>query len=150
MLDTTTGEVVNRTLMHEGNQVSALLSAGVAPDGAQGTALSHVISERHSTTHPHAFFLGSGARMCLSIGVASRAKRIPLETEGQPARQQVGGAVTSVKMTVCRASVAEVKLPNVPGHTLTADVVLYPPGGKSSVHDHAGCRTRLHTKFEPA
>lgn len=31
-----------------------------------------------------------------------------------------------------------VKLPNVPGHTLTAEVVDYPPGGKSSVHHHAG------------
>jgi quercetin dioxygenase-like cupin family protein len=30
------------------------------------------------------------------------------------------------------------KLPNVPGHTLTAEVVGYPPGGKSSVHHHAG------------
>jgi quercetin dioxygenase-like cupin family protein len=31
-----------------------------------------------------------------------------------------------------------VKLPNVPGQTLTAEVVEYPPGGKSSVHHHAG------------
>ncbi len=30
------------------------------------------------------------------------------------------------------------KLANVPGHTLTAEVVDYPPGGKSSVHHHAG------------
>ncbi len=30
------------------------------------------------------------------------------------------------------------KLPNVPGYTLTAEVVDYPPGGKSSVHHHAG------------
>ena len=30
------------------------------------------------------------------------------------------------------------KLTNVPGHTLTAEVVTYPPGGKSSVHHHAG------------
>lgn len=31
-----------------------------------------------------------------------------------------------------------IKLPNVPGQTLTAEVVAYPPGGKSSVHHHAG------------
>jgi len=30
------------------------------------------------------------------------------------------------------------KLANVPGNTLTAEVVEYPPGGKSSVHHHAG------------
>jgi quercetin dioxygenase-like cupin family protein len=30
------------------------------------------------------------------------------------------------------------KLANVPGHTLTAEVVDYPPGGKSTVHHHAG------------
>ena len=30
------------------------------------------------------------------------------------------------------------KLANVPGDTLTAEVVEYPPGGKSSVHHHAG------------
>jgi quercetin dioxygenase-like cupin family protein len=30
------------------------------------------------------------------------------------------------------------KLGNVPGHTLTAEVVNYPPGRKSSVHHHAG------------
>ena len=30
------------------------------------------------------------------------------------------------------------KLGNVPGHSLTAEVVDYPPGGKSTVHHHAG------------
>jgi quercetin dioxygenase-like cupin family protein len=30
------------------------------------------------------------------------------------------------------------KLENAPGHTLTAEVVEYLPGGKSSVHHHAG------------
>jgi quercetin dioxygenase-like cupin family protein len=30
------------------------------------------------------------------------------------------------------------KLANVPGNTLTAEVVDYPPGGKSNVHHHAG------------
>jgi quercetin dioxygenase-like cupin family protein len=30
------------------------------------------------------------------------------------------------------------KLTNVPGHTLTAEVVDYPPGGKSNIHHHAG------------
>lgn len=30
------------------------------------------------------------------------------------------------------------KLANVPGQTLTAEVVNYPPGGKSTVHHHAG------------
>lgn len=30
------------------------------------------------------------------------------------------------------------KLANVPGHTLTAEVVEYPAGGKSTVHHHAG------------
>ena len=32
----------------------------------------------------------------------------------------------------------EGKLAHVPGHTLTAEVVDYPPDGKSSVHHHAG------------
>ena len=31
-----------------------------------------------------------------------------------------------------------VKLPNVPGKTLSAVVVNYPPGGKSASHHHAG------------
>ena len=30
------------------------------------------------------------------------------------------------------------KLTNAPGQTLTAEVVEYPPGGKSTVHHHAG------------
>lgn len=30
------------------------------------------------------------------------------------------------------------KLDNVPGHTLTAEVVDYPPSGKSNIHHHAG------------
>ena len=30
------------------------------------------------------------------------------------------------------------KLTNVPGQTLTAEVVEYPPGGKSTIHHHAG------------
>ena len=30
------------------------------------------------------------------------------------------------------------KLANVAGHTLTAEVVDYPPGGKSNIHHHAG------------
>ena len=30
------------------------------------------------------------------------------------------------------------KLPNVPGHTITAELVEYPPGGKSQIHHHAG------------
>src|SRR5262249_11350863 len=34
--------------------------------------------------------------------------------------------------------VAAEKLPNVPGKTVTAVVVSYAPGGKSSKHDHAG------------
>jgi quercetin dioxygenase-like cupin family protein len=34
--------------------------------------------------------------------------------------------------------VSSVKLPNVPGQTLTTVVVEYPPGGKSGVHHHAG------------
>lgn len=34
--------------------------------------------------------------------------------------------------------VSEAKLANAPGNTLTAEVVDYPPGGKSSVHHHAG------------
>lgn len=35
-------------------------------------------------------------------------------------------------------SVLAEKLPNVPGKSLTAVVVTYPPGGKSSKHHHAG------------
>ena len=34
--------------------------------------------------------------------------------------------------------VFEGKLANVPGHTLTAEVVDFPPGYKSDVHHHAG------------
>jgi quercetin dioxygenase-like cupin family protein len=34
--------------------------------------------------------------------------------------------------------VFEARLPNVPGMTLTAVVVEYPPGGKSPAHHHAG------------
>ena len=30
------------------------------------------------------------------------------------------------------------KLANVPGHTLTAEVVAYAPGVKSTIHHHAG------------
>ena len=30
------------------------------------------------------------------------------------------------------------KLANAPGQTMTAEVVKYPPGGKSTVHHHAG------------
>ena len=43
--------------------------------------------------------------------------------------QSAAGQVTPV--------IAE-KLPNVPGKTLTAVVVSYPPGGKSGRHRHAG------------
>jgi quercetin dioxygenase-like cupin family protein len=49
-----------------------------------------------------------------------------------------GGAALALKNDETVTKVAEVKLPNVPGHTLTAEVVDYPPGGKSSVHHHAG------------
>jgi len=34
--------------------------------------------------------------------------------------------------------VISAKLPNVPGKSLTAALVTYPPGGKSSKHRHAG------------
>jgi quercetin dioxygenase-like cupin family protein len=35
-------------------------------------------------------------------------------------------------------SLFSVKLPNVPGKSLTAIMVSYPPGGKSAAHRHAG------------
>ena|SRR5215813_3182789 len=42
---------------------------------------------------------------------------------------QRGGEVKPVRVE---------KLPNVPGKTLTAVTVNYPPGGKSAAHHHAG------------
>lgn len=48
------------------------------------------------------------------------------------------GAALALQNDATVTKVAEVKLPNVPGHTLTAEVVKYQPGGKSSVHHHAG------------
>ena len=49
-----------------------------------------------------------------------------------------GAAALALKNDETVTKVAEVKLPNVPGYTLTAEVVDYPPRGKSSVHHHAG------------
>ena len=49
----------------------------------------------------------------------------------EPARAQGKGAAA------VNAVLAE-KLPNVPGKTLTAVVVTYPPGGKSEKHHHGG------------
>jgi len=55
-----------------------------------------------------------------------------------------GGALLGVGATLGLQNdesvrkLSAVKLPNVPGQTLTAEVVEYPPGGKSSVHHHAG------------
>ena len=48
------------------------------------------------------------------------------------------GAALALQNDETVTKLAAVKLPNVPGHTLTAEVVDYPPGGKSSVHHHAG------------
>ena len=48
------------------------------------------------------------------------------------------GATLGVQKHESVRKVSAVKLPNVPGQTLTAEVVEYPPGGKSSVHHHAG------------
>ena len=48
------------------------------------------------------------------------------------------GATLGVQNHESVRKVSAVKLPNVPGQTLTAEVVEYPPGGKSSVHHHAG------------
>jgi Uncharacterized conserved protein, contains double-stranded beta-helix domain len=48
------------------------------------------------------------------------------------------GATLGVQNDESVRKVSAVKLPNVPGQTLTAEVVEYPPGGKSSVHHHAG------------
>ena len=49
----------------------------------------------------------------------------------------VGATVGQVGDETVR-ELSTAKLANVPGHTLTAEVVNYPPGGKSSVHHHAG------------
>jgi quercetin dioxygenase-like cupin family protein len=48
------------------------------------------------------------------------------------------GAALGVQKHESVRKVSAVKLPNVPGQTLTAEVVEYSPGGKSSVHHHAG------------
>lgn len=48
------------------------------------------------------------------------------------------GATLGLQNDESVRKVSAVKLPNVPGQTLTAEVVEYPPGGKSSVHHHAG------------
>ena len=48
------------------------------------------------------------------------------------------GATLGVQNHESVRTVSAVKLPNVPGHTLTAELVEYPPGGKSSAHHHAG------------
>lgn len=48
------------------------------------------------------------------------------------------GAALGLQNDETVTKLAAVKLPNVPGQTLTAEVVEYPPGGKSSVHHHAG------------
>ena len=48
------------------------------------------------------------------------------------------GATPGLQNDESVRKLSAVKLPNVPGQTLTAEVVEYPPGGKSSVHHHAG------------
>ena len=48
------------------------------------------------------------------------------------------GATLDLQNDESVRKLSAVKLPNVPGQTLTAVVVEYPPGGKSSVHHHAG------------
>ena len=51
----------------------------------------------------------------------------------------LGVAATLVAQTGDRVrKVFAGKLPNSPGHTLTAEVVEYAPGQKSTVHHHAG------------
>ena len=49
----------------------------------------------------------------------------------------VGVAVAQVDVETVKQIFAS-KLANAPGYTLTAEVVDYPPGGKSSIHHHAG------------
>ena len=48
------------------------------------------------------------------------------------------GATLDLQNDETVRKLSAVKLPNVPGQALTAEVVEYPPGGKSSVHHHAG------------
>src|SRR5258708_28358281 len=48
------------------------------------------------------------------------------------------GATLGLQNDESVRKLSAVKLPNVPAQTLTAEVVEYPPGGKSSVHHHAG------------
>ena len=48
------------------------------------------------------------------------------------------GATLGVQNHESVRKVSAIKLPNVPGKTLTAEVVEYPPGGKSGAHHHAG------------
>ena len=48
------------------------------------------------------------------------------------------GATLAVQNHESVRQVSAIKLPNVPGQTLTAELVEYPPGGQSGVHHHAG------------
>lgn len=48
------------------------------------------------------------------------------------------GAVSAAEGGDKTTTVFSRALPNVPGKTLTAIVIDYPPGGKSGVHRHAG------------
>src|SRR5690242_2958110 len=63
--------------------------------------------------------------------------RTPLLACGLAALLGVGAALGVQNHESVRKLYA-VKLPNVPGQTLTAELVEYPPGGKSSAHHHAG------------
>lgn len=68
-------------------------------------------------------------RRALAAVVVSVMVGLPTIPFCQATADEAGGTVKSV--------LAE-KLPNVPGKTLTAVVVSYPPGGKSAKHHHAG------------
>ncbi len=46
--------------------------------------------------------------------------------------------IAAAEVTEAARPILSAALPNVPGKTLTAVLVVYPPGGKSQSHHHAG------------
>jgi len=70
---------------------------------------------------PMSLLCRAGAALAVAALVAGSA--------GAAMAQEAGGTVKRI---------AAEKLPNVPGKSITAVMVSYPPGGKSGAHRHAG------------
>lgn len=74
-------------------------------------------------------FSASLGRRTLAAAVVSVMVGLPAIPFVQASADEAGGTVKPVLSE---------KLPNVPGKSITAVVVTYPPGGKSAKHHHAG------------